>query len=257
MDSKTRRTIAQALREAAHSLSAAKLATKGTRVTGTFYGDDQGLWEYTEGYPLNILKMGWSWEGSIAMSSENQWRNLSVTGATEHSRGFRKALKEIVKEYPEVRDFLISFDGPYKEVSDLVDGEEEADLSKVTFYHGTTSTLLDVIQAEGLKPRSITKRDPSFGSEFRAPDGRDDAIYLTTQMGMARAAAFSATKNEVRRKETPGKPVIFVVSGLNPRYLVADEDSGETDPVKSLERIGSIAYTRPIHPRLIKKVLKV
>jgi len=227
------------------------LKYKGDRPKGTFYGNDEGVWRYTEGYPLGLRREGWNWSASIGLSSKNDWKNLSVDGASEQNRGFRKALREIVREYPEVAGYLISFDGPYMPVSRLVGGtapepESRIDLGKQTYYHGTSSDVLDAILSDGLMPRGQTNVEPVFGVEFGARPSRAEAVYLTTQLGLAQSAANSAARK--RR----GDPVILEVTGLHHDHFQPDEDSRESDAVKSLERMGSVAYVGRIRPRNIR-----
>lgn len=227
------------------------LKYKGDRPKGTFYGNDEGVWRYTEGYPMGLRREGWNWSASIGLSSKNDWKNLSVDGASEQNRGFRKALREIVREYPEVAGYLISFDGPYMPVSSLVGGaapepESRIDLGKQTYYHGTSSDVLDAILSDGLKPRGQTNVEPVFGVEFGARPSRAEAVYLTTQLGLAQSAANSAARK--RR----GDPVILEVTGLHHDHFQPDEDSRESDAVKSLERMGSVAYVGRIRPRNIR-----
>jgi len=231
---------------------AAEVLHKGDRPKGTFYGDDSGVWRYTEGYPLGLRREGWTWSASIGLSSRNDWRNLSVDGASEDHRGFRKALKEIVARYPEIIDYIISFDGPYKEVSSLVHGAasptigQDIDLGKKTYYHGTSDDVLDTILSEGLKPRGETNVDPVYGVEFGARPSRQEAVYLTTQMNLASSAAHSAARKR------GGNAVILEIKGLVHDLFQPDEDSRETDAVKSLERMGSVAYVGRISPRNIR-----
>jgi hypothetical protein len=227
------------------------LKYKGDRPKGTFYGNDEGVWRYTEGYPMGLRREGWNWSASIALSSKNDWKNLSVDGASEQNRGFRKALREIVRDYPEVAGYLISFDGPYMPVSSLVGGaapepESRIDLGKQTYYHGTSSDVLDAILSDGLMPRGQTNVEPVFGVEFGARPSRAEAVYLTTQLGLAKSAANSAAR---KRK---GDPVIVEVTGLHHDHFQPDEDSRESDAVKSLERMGSVAYVGRIRPRNIR-----
>ncbi len=230
--------------------TAAQVTTKRGRPTGTFYGDDKGTWRYTQGYPMGLRREGWSWSASIAMSSKNDWMNLSVDGASEHNRGFLKAIREIVEEYPDVASYLIAFDGPYIPVSKLLGSQysprKSVDLGELTYYHGTSSDVLETILSDGLKPRGETNVDPVFGVDMGARASRSVAVYLTTQMGLAKAAANSAAR---KRK---GTPVVLEVKNLVHDLFQPDEDSKEDDAVKSLERMGSVAYVGKIRPRNIR-----
>lgn len=230
--------------------SSREVFRKGDRPRGTFYGDDDGTWGYTEGYPLGLSKE-WDWTASIALSSKNDWENMSVDGATEDNRGFRKSLQEIVSEFPEVHRYTVSFDGPSVPVSRLVSGpkvspEDSVDLGRKTYYHGTSSDVLDRIMSEGLRPRGKTNVEPVYGVEFGARPSRSEAVYLTTQFGLASSAAMSASR---KRK---GDPVILEISDLSHDLFQPDEDSRESSAVKSLERMGSVAYIGAIPPRRIR-----
>jgi hypothetical protein len=118
------------------------------------------------------------------------------------------------------------------------------------FYHGTNSTAAQSILREGLRPRSETNVQPAYGSSSTVGAGRSEAIYLTTQIQMARFAALDASKRG-------GYPVILEVKGIDSSLCQADEDSGEKDPVKSIERIGSIAYVGSISPSKIKLAYQI
>ncbi len=219
--------------------ASASLPRKGQKYNGSFHGADDGQWELG-GY----LKGGWQWDAAMSLARENDWRNLMVDGATEHHAGFRKALHEMVREYPELHEFVIKFDGPWKPVSSLVGGgsTEQAEIrwESLTFYHGTSSTAVEHILREGLRPRSSTNVAPAYGGGSSAGAGRAEAIYLTTQLGMAKFAALDASKAH------HGVPTVLEVRGIDGSRVAADEDSGETDAAKSLARIGSIAYVGEI-----------
>jgi hypothetical protein len=219
----------------------AELPRKGVKYNGSFHGDDDGNWELG-GY----LRGGWDWDAAMSLARENEWRNLMVEGATEHHRGFRHALQEMVRTYPELADFVVKFDGPWIPVSRLVhvNTGPTVDLSNLLFYHGTNSTAAKSILREGLRPRSETNVQPAYGSSSSVGAGRSEAIYLTTQLQMARFAALDASKRG-------GYPVVLEVRGIDSSRCQADEDSGETDPVRSIERIGSIAYVGTIPPSKI------
>lgn len=210
---------------------------KGPKYKGVLVGDQNG-WEYLPNYTLTDLKE-WDWYISLSLSSKNDWRTMFVEGATEHHQGFNKALEEILDTFPELNDFWISYDGPLKPIT-----TQTVDLSNITFYHGTSSTVLDRILEEGLKPRSETNVNPAYGVG-KAGEGRPDAVYLTTQIGMANFAAKDAAK------VMGGDPVVLTITGIDLSKAMADEDSGETDPVKSLETLGSIAYIGSIPPSKI------
>lgn len=222
--------------------AAKELARKGNRYNTSFYGTDDGKWDAVEGFILGAIGGRYDWEMLAGMSSQNEWRAYVVEGATEHSPGFRRALREIVREYPELLDFVIRFDGPWQSVRDLVGGTQETtpNWKDLQFYHGTSLSAWEAIQHQGLKPRAATNVVPAYGAGSSAKEGRKDAIYLTTQLTMAHFAALEAA--ERRHSE----PVILSIRGLDGEYMAADEDSGERDPAKSLARMGSVAYITEI-----------
>jgi hypothetical protein len=229
----------------------ASLPTKGSRFRFFITGDRYGNWDLEEEIDWGFLKTPGAWYATPSLSLKNDKRNLSVEGATEHHRGFRKALAEIVAQYPELRDWWISFDGPYKPLSDLVAPLDEVDWSKIVFYHGTSLWAWDTIQHEGLKPRAASGADPAYGTGVGAREGRKDAVYLTTQMGMARMAARDASNSAYRKGHGEGG-IILRIRGINARFVAPDEDSRETDALRSLEKLGSIAYLADIPLKLIR-----
>ena len=229
---------------------AAELPRKGQKYNGAFHGDDQGHWELG-GY----LRSGaWDWDAAMSLSSTNGWKTLMVEGATEHHAGFAKALRDMVRAYPELQDFVVKFDGPWVPVSKLLsagtsDSTQPA-WSRLTFFHGTSSTAAERILVEGLKPRAATNVAPAYGVGSHAGVGRAEAIYLTTQLNMAKFAALSAAKAH------HGEGVILEIAGIDPEFVAADEDSRKTDAAASLQSLGSIAYLAPIPPSKVKLVLR-
>lgn len=213
-----------------------------------FRGDNTGEWEIGK-IELGALKI-WDWVGDSGMSSQFDWKNLMVDNATEHNRGFLKALTAAVKKYPELKNYMIKFDGPWIAATKLLGLKEETfDWSKIKFLHGTATYYWEAIQKEGLRPRSTTNVKPSYGTSSSAKEGRKDAVYLTTQKQMANAAARDAARN------TKSNPIILLVSGIDGKKVIADEDSKQPDPRVSLESLGSIGYLGAIAPSKIK-VLK-
>ena len=213
------------------------------RPRGTFIGSADG-WEYTEGYPLG-LRGGWA--ASIGLSSSNNWMNLSVEGATEYDENFRNALREIVAEYPEVAQYVVSFDGPDVPVSELLTMESK-DFRDIIFLHGTSSAVVPRIMAEGLRPRGETGVDPAYGYASSAKPALPDRVYLTTQPAMANFAARSAARVH------GGEPVVLEITGLDQSYALPDEDSRAKTAEESLARLGSIAYSRTIPTSKIRAV---
>jgi len=223
------------------------LPVKGRRYKFFVYGDDQGNWELSPFADFGALSAG-KWGANASLAAKNEWRNLMVDNATEHHQGFRKALDEMVAKYPELRDWLIMFDGPWGEVKDLVGGAgpQERDWSKMTFFHGTSLAAWEKIQVEGLRPRGDTNVNPAYGAGFGAAEGRVDAVYLTTQLNMAQHASHDAARG------TGTTLAILEVRGLDPEHVHPDEDSRAETAEGSLERIGSIAYAGVIPPENIR-----
>lgn len=188
----------------------------------------------------------------MGLSSRNEWRNLMVEGATEHHAGFLKALHEMVREYPELREFDVKIDGPWIPLTKLLSlrprESKEPDWARLTFYHGTSSTAAEIILREGLRPRSQTNVAPAYGAGANAPTGHAKAIYLTTQLAMARFAANDAARGK-------GNAVILEVKGIDAEFVAADEDSRETGAAESLSRLGSIAYMAPIPASKIRQIM--
>ena len=233
------------------------LPHKGPRYNFFITGDDQGRWDLSPHYDWGALKYG-KWMATASLSSKNDWKNLSVDNATEHHKGFQKALHEVLTEYPELREWWIAFDGPYRPITEVFKNlvpQATTDWSKITFFHGTSLWAWEQIQRKGLLPRSATNVDPVYGIDVGAPAGREDAIYLTTQSYMAQAAAHQAAIKAAKSGQDPRRiGVILYVEGrdLDPTYIKADEDSRSMDPEKSLATLGSIAYTQTIPAHVIK-----
>lgn len=216
-----------------------ELPRKGKHYDGVFQGDDDGKWELA-GYYRHHPN---TWDASMGLNTRNEARTLMVEGATEHNSGFLKALHEMVREYPELRDFDVKFDGPWMPLTKLLSlrprESKEPDWTQLTFYHGTSSTAASIILRDGLRPRSQTNVAPAYGASANAPTGHVEAIYLTTQLSMARYAANDAARGR-------GTAVVLEVKGIDPAFVAADEDSRETEAAASLARLGSIAYMAPI-----------
>lgn len=87
---------------------------------------------------------------------------------------------------------------------------------------------------------------PTYGARTRAKSGRVDAIYLTTQLGMARFAAIDACRLH------GGDMLILSIIGIDSCNAIPDVDSGESTAELSLQRIGSIGYLGHIPPQLIR-----
>ena len=68
---------------------------------------------------------------------------------------------------------------------------------------------------------------------------------------MAKFAALDAAKAH------KGEPAILSIRGLDSEAVRADEDSRESDPKKSLDRIGSIAYVSTIPASKIKLAYRI
>jgi len=211
-----------------------------------FYGRDDGSFIETSDFLLS-WRRDFDWEMITRMSSRNNWNIYHVEGATEYNPGFREALCQMVDKYPELVDYLITFDGPPKSIVELLNPAVCADWGDIEFLHGTSGTLLEPISAKGLLPRDITGMPSTYGSEItRAKPGRMDAIYLTTQMGMARFAARDACRLH------GGNLLILSIVGIDSCNAIPDIDSGELTAELSLQRIGAIGYVGHIPPQIIR-----
>lgn len=210
-----------------------KLPRKGKRYTGQFIGYDTGKWYFSTDYIIGALSE-YDWEASLGLYLRPA---LAVEGATEYNKGFLNALDEMINKYPELIEFTIIFDGPEKPIVELLKSDGE-----LHFYHGTSSNLLSDISQDGLRPRSETGIDPVYGAAVGAKEGRPDAVYLTTQLHMARAAARDAVR------KFGGEPVILNILNLDITKLEPDEDSREQTVEGSIARIGSAAYIGTIPP---------
>jgi len=238
---------ASAVRVAARFRLADVLPRKG-RWYAHFYGMKDGTWEMNPEVLMGADRREWDWEMIASLAARNDWKNFAVEGATESNPGFLRALHEIVKKYPEVADFWITFDGPYKTVRDILGlaVQDEVQWKHIKFLHGTTSAILDRILHEGIRPRGQTNVSPTFGAGVGAHLGAEEAVYLTTQQGMASFAAMDAANAH------GGSPMILDVVGIDGRAAGPDEDSGAQTAADSLAKIGSIAYYGVVHPQMIK-----
>ena len=228
----------------ARKLLASTLAKKGHRFDTYFYGDDSGDW-VASGAIFGFQKQ-WDWEMAPSLSSKNDWRNFSVEGATENNAGFRKALKAIVADYPEVADFWLSFDGPMKPVRDVLGLSDSDSWDGLVFLHGTSTTFLPTIEKNGLRPRGQTSVKPAYGHGSNAKPSNPDLLYFTTQETMAKFAARAAAAVH------GGEPVILEVRNLDKAKAEPDEDSREKTAEASLARMGSIGYRGRVSASQVK-----
>ena len=227
------------------------LARKPTtgRYTGMFVGNDQGEWDYWPKILLGRRQYGWTWEAVLGMSIQNEGRNLSVEGATEQHRGFRRAFPQIAAAYPELLGFVIDFDGPKMPVPVVLakmSGQVQGvDWPLVEFYHGTAGAVAPAILQDGLRPRGAGRA--VYGAAVSAAEGRHDAVYLTTQLGTAHFAAREAANT------LGGVPTILIIRGLPGKNMAPDMDSQEATAEASLGRLGSVAYVGIIPPSHIRR----
>ena len=121
--------------------------------------------------------------------------------------------------------------------------EDGLRLSDLSYYHGTTDAILDLIEDEGLTPRG--DRDPAYGRTSGAEPGNPNYVYLTVMRDMAHFAARDAAA------AYGGNPIVLEVSDLDERNLVSDEDSREPTAEMSLARLGSLAHVGAIPPEKI------
>ena len=223
-----------------------EFARRGKRVVGEIVGWPDGNWHYDEHVDFGVLAAG-GWTINFGQHLEPIG---SVEGATEFHRGLRTALHEIVAAYPELIGFMLSFDGPLRAVRDLL-VEPVPALREIVLMHGTSSALLPLIERDGLRPRGDTGSAAAFGRASSAAKGRSDAVYLTTQEGMARHAAHDAVN------QFGGEPVMVRVAGLDVRRMAPDEDSRRTTAEESLAVLGSVAYVGTIPPSKFVGVVRL
>lgn len=211
-----------------------ELLKKGTRLVGSFSDDGSG-WRYSDKYPS---LRGHRWVASLGLVRGA----MSVEGATEYDPGFRASLSEMVAQYPELERLSLSFDGPLIPVLDFL-GSRAPAIEDVSWLHGTSSAALEQIKTSGLRPRHETGAAAAFVGS--AKESRPQYVYLTTQRGMARAAARAAAR------VSGGRPVVLRIAPLSVARMQPDEDSGAATAEESLQRIGSVAYEGSIPPRMI------
>lgn len=204
---------------------------------GNIYGMDSGEYDVRPEYLLGNDLREYDWFASEALSSQNDWANYCIEGATEFHPGFLRAVRELQDVF-RAHNFWFGFDGPWIQLDDLVAG------IPVRWYHGTSTAVLPAIQDQGLVPRKITGSPEAYGAGFTtAPPGDPDAVYLTTQLTMAQSAARQAARI------LGGKPVILEVVDLDWKHNSGpDVDSREPTAERSLWRMGSIAYYSVIPP---------
>lgn len=222
------------------------LPEKGGRPHFSILGLNGGTWKLIPGYDIGWTRI-WDWYASAALSSKNSWKTLMVDNATEHNTGFLKAMREVGSTYPEIASYIIAFDGPFKPMKDILGSDLEFDWNKITFYHGTSDVLWQQqIKREGLRPRAETGSRPAYGSLVGAKVGRDDGVYLTSQLNTALFAARDAARN------TGSIPVVLIIKGIDGSRLAPDEDSREKTALASFRKLGSVIYIGTIPPNLIK-----
>ena len=210
----------------------------------SFYGTRHGTWEMHSEPILGFRKRGLDWELAASLSSRNGWRNYSVEGATEQSPGLREALREITERYSEVLDFDIAFDGPWKTVREVL-----ASSSEPVFYHGTCLSAWERIRRQGLRPRRQSGARPAYGAHvIQALPSDPGAVYLTTQLGMARWAARDAARTN------HSAPVLLQVTVPDESLLLPDEDSRSTSWKQSLHTLGSVRYPGTIPASAVRRI---
>ena len=205
-----------------------------------FYGFDSGSWFETDEYLLSSKQYNWSMvSGLTARYGGNIYH---IEGATENHPGFLDALGQIITKYPELSDYYLEFDGPPIKAGQLL-----TNAPKIKFLHGTTTAVWPQIQQYGLQPRSMTGLPATYGYQSSALPGRPDAIYLTTQLHMARFAARDAVKIH------GGDPLILQISDIDWQYAIPDVDSRAATAKESLQKLGSIGYLTSISPGRISQ----
>ena len=99
-------------------------------------------------------------------------------------------------------------------------------------YHGTSTSLLDSIEREGIKPRQSTGTAPSYGG--RSAPSKSNRVYFSFHPdAAARSAAYDAAR------EHGGHPLILKISShsLDKSKIRDDEDMPD-----SMDKIGTFSY---------------
>jgi hypothetical protein len=207
------------------------MASKFPNIYGTHWGKWKLDSKYFSASQMNLIGYDWAayWLGSY----------FSVERATEYNSGFRQALQEVIEQHLEWTNLKIRFDGPLRELWEVASFDPPL-LRDMSWLHGTSEAAWECIWREGILPRERSGAKAAYGAQYQCGAGDPRRIYLTTQQDMAKFAARDAGR-AVR-----SRPVLLEVSGLNPAYMVPDEDSGQPTPELSLWTLGSIGYMAPI-----------
>jgi len=203
---------------------------------GVFHGSGAS-WEYSSDY-LGVPRGNWQ----IILGMQRDNRRLYVDNATHRLKGFRSALIDIVKQYPQMIDGVLNFDSGQKTIKELIDAPNgvKYDWSKVEFFHGTSTLFWPNIVRHGLLPRSVTNVKPTHGAVYHARPGKVNAVYLTAGTTPALLAARDAARLH------GGEPLVLSIKGINPKYMEPDEDSGLDTAEESLQAHGLVAYVGKI-----------
>ena len=132
---------------------------------------------------------------------------------------------------------------------------------KIVFYHGTDSTRLEKIQAEGLSPRPMEERTWKSDVLKHHPEWRERAVYLTIAKEQANYYAKKAVSVMRRNGYRDVKKVILKVTIPRKAYrqLLPDDDYLMRQLIQigvtwidSLKEFSQVAYLGTIPPEWIE-----
>ena len=171
----------------------------------------------------------------------------------------KRALKVLLRQRPEFRDWEIVFDG----YSPGTVGEFLKTPTRPPwemprhFYQGTSMDRWDRIKDEGLVPRSETGVEPAYGAHISsARPSNPDYVYL----GGSPGSACSLAAHDAARIDK-SQPVMLRINsqGMRVSKLRPDIDSiprsdpyGSYDWQHSMKRLDSIGYEGSIAPQFIE-----
>lgn len=213
------------------------------------------LESHTEGiFTYNPKTNSWHKGSMYSLEVYIDSKSISINGSP-YDTYWKKPLHALMKQFPDLKDVKLDYDGfsPGTLSQYLADKSYEKMIFPKRFipyfYHGTSYDRWINIEKEGLQPRNITGSSPVFGKIYNAPSSHMDKVYLSASYG--NAVKFAARDAVMNKNDYP---VILKINskGMDFNLLQPDEDSKETDWVKSLYSINSIAYSGSISPEFIE-----
>ena len=185
--------------------------------------------------------------------------NLAIDGITLFHPLIYKVIRELHQLDPSIADMKIRTDSPkdwaqtvgwyvrnFRKDKDLA---REFQRESYALFHGTSSEAWETIRTKGLRPRSMTRVDPTFGVDQGAKEGDPRFVYFATDEAL-NAARFAA--NDAARKHG-GFPVILVVvsNDLDMTRAFPDEDSRSETWQGSVRTTGTFAYNGVVLPKKV------